>query len=527
MDFGRKPGKKSYSDDSTSTLRMNVVKNPDKPAVICEDVMLTWKQMWERSNRLANAYIRMGLKKGDRVLIFLPNCLEYMETYIAGNKIGLISTAGNFRLTGPEIAYQLNDCGARGIILKTKEQYETIKSVEDKLPGLEYIIMIDEGAPEGVHSYYSLLDGASPEDPETSVDPADVHLLMYTSGTTGNPKAAARTLKSDYHTSNSVCHEIGLSHDDIYLAVAPLYAAASIGYAYAAMFSGGTICVVPAFIPDKIFSYIEKYRATWLFMVPIMYDWMFMTPADVRGKYDTSSLRHVVSCGAPLHNTTAAKMIDYFKSAEISNWLGASEFGFITRYSYRDGLKEDGCIGKALFDLELKIFDEKGVPVKDGESGILYGRGFSMWEGYFNKPEATREAYLDHEWGTVGDIARVGKDGNLYIVDRKSDMIISGGINIYPTEVENVLKKHNDIADLAVIGVPDDKWGESVKAVVVKKAGSTVTEEELIEFCRKDLAGFKVPKSVDFIDQIPRSLIGKALKKELRKKYWEGRTTVI
>jgi long-chain acyl-CoA synthetase len=264
-----------------------------------------------------------------------------------------------------------------------------------------------------------------------------------------------------------------------------------------------------------------------MFMVPIMYDWMFLTPEDVRMKYDTSSLRHVISCGAPLHNATANKMIECFKSAEISNWLGSSEFGFITRYSYNDGLKEDGCIGKAIFDLELKLFDDKGNPVKDGESGILYGRGYSMWEGYLNKPEATKEAYLDHEWGTVGDIARLGADGNYYIVDRKNDMIISGGINIYPAEVEGVLKNHEAIADLAVIGVPDDKWGEAVKAVVVKKPGSTVTEEELIEFCRKELAGFKVPKSVDFIDQIPRSFIGKALKKELRKKYWEGKNRVI
>jgi len=527
MDFGRKPGNKSYSDDSTSTLRMNILKNPEKPAVICEDVMLTWRQVWERSNRLANAFIRLGLKKEDRVLVFLPNCLEYMETYIAGNKIGLISTAGNFRLTGQEVAYQLNDSGAKAIILKTKEQYDNIVAVKDKVPALEHIIMIDDGAPAGVHSYYSLLDSASPNDPDASVKPEDVHMLMYTSGTTGNPKAAARSLKSDYHMSNAVCHELGLCEDDIYLAIAPLYAAASIGYAYSAMLSGGTIAIVPSFIPDKVFYYIEKYRATWLFMVPIMYDWTFMTPEDVRSKYDTSSLRHVVSCGAPLHNTTAAKMIDCFKSAEISNWLGASEFGFITRCSYRDGLKGDGCIGKALFDLELKIFDEKGAPVKDGEPGILYGRGFSMWEGYLNKPEATQEAYLDHEWGTVGDIARLGDDGNYYIVDRKNDMIISGGINIYPVEVENVLKRHEAIADLAVIGVPDEKWGEAVKAVVVLKKGITVTENELIEFCRKELAGFKVPKSVDFAEQIPRSFIGKPLKKDLRKKYWEGRNSVI
>lgn len=527
MDFGRIKGKKSYSDDATSTIRMNVMKNPGSPAVICEDVTLTWAEVWERSNRFANAYIKLGLKKQDRVMIYLPNCLEFMEAFIGGNKAGLISTSGNFRLTGPEIAYQLNDSGARAIVLKTKEQCDNILAVKNTVPTLEHIIMIDEGAPAGVLSYYKLLDGAGPEEPDVATVPEDVHMLMYTSGTTGSPKAAARTSQSEYYMANAVCHELGLTYDNVYLAVAPMYAAASIGFAYSAMFAGGAIAIMPAFIPDKVFEYIEKYRPTWMFMVPIMYDWLFMVPEDVRSKYDTSSLRHVVSCGAPLHNTTAAKMIECFKSAEISNWLGASEFGFVTCCSYRDGLKGEGCIGKPVFDLELKLFDEKGNPVKKGESGILYARGFSMWEGYLNKPEATRESYLDHEWGTVGDIAKLGDDGNFYIVDRKNDMIISGGINIYPVEVENVLKKHEAIADLAVIGVPDDKWGESVKAVVVKKPGAEVTESELIEFCKKELAGFKVPKSVDFIDQIPRSLIGKALKKELRKKYWEGKTTAI
>jgi acyl-CoA synthetase (AMP-forming)/AMP-acid ligase II len=299
------------------------------------------------------------------------------------------------------------------------------------------------------------------------------------------------------------------------------------GYMYAALLSGGTLGIVPAFVPNQVLRYVEKFRATWMFMVPVMYEWVLNTPEQEPDKCDISSLRHVAACGAPLSNKTAERMMAKFKTAEVSNWLGASEFGFISRYDYSNGLRAEGCVGKAVFDLELKLFNETGNPTLPGEPGILYGRGYSMWEGYFNKIEATKEAYLDQEWGTVGDIARQDEAGDFYVVDRKNDIIITGGTNVYPAEVENILNKHEAIADSAVIGVPDAKWGEAVKAVVVKRSGSSITETEIIDFCKQHLAGFKVPKSVDFTDQIPRSLIGKSLKRELRKKYWEAKGTAI
>lgn len=527
MDFGRIEGTKSYSDNGVSSIRINAGKRPKNLAVLFEDNELTWAEFWDRSNRLANAYLKLNMKKGDRVQIFLPNCLEYPEVVIGGNLASLVNTAGNYRLTGNELVYQLNDCGARAIVFKTREQYETIKDVQGQVPGLEHLIMLDDDVPPGVLSYKALLSESSPDDPGVAVLPGDVHLLMYTGGTTGYPKGAARTNKCDYHMANAVCHELGLSSDDVYLAVAPMYAAASMGYLYAALLSGGTVGIVPAFIPDKVFGYVEKYKATWTFMVPIMYDWILNLPDEVLSKCDISSLKHVAACGAPLHNETVKKMLKRFNTADVSNWLGASEFGFISKYSFSNGMKEEGCVGKAVFDLELKLFDENGNPVKQGEPGILYGRGHSMWEGYFNKVPATKEAYLDHEWGTVGDIARQDENGDYYIVDRKSDVIITGGINVYPAEIENILKKNEDIVDSAVIGVPDEKWGEAVKAVVVKKPNSAITGSEIIEFCRKYLAGFKIPKSVDFVDQIPRSFVGKALKKELRKKYWANKDRLI
>jgi len=522
--FNKPEGRKSFSDNAISTIRMNVVKHPDKTAVRFGDQSLKWIELWERSNRLANSLKALNLKKDDRVMIFLPNCMEYPEVTLGINKADLVSCGANIRLTGPEIAYQLSDSGARAVILKTREQLDIIMEIRGQTPALEHIIMIEEGADGGGVDYSELLSSGSDKEPVSEHTPDDIHVLMYTSGTTGKPKAAARTYKSDYHMANAVCHELGLNSDDTYLAVAPLYAAASVGYTFACLMSGGTLVILPAFEPDKVLKQIETYRPTWFFMVPIMYEWVLGMPDN---GHDISSVRHVISCGAPLHNATARKMIDGFPGAEVSNWLGASEFGFISRYSYKDGLGKEGCVGKPLFDLELAVFDEEGRGVPKGEPGVLYGRGFSMWEGYLNKPEATAESFLDHEWGTVGDIAKLGDDGNFYIVDRKKDMIITGGINVYPVEVENVLMDHEAVADVVVIGVPDEKWGEAVKALVVPAQGAQPGEAEMIGHCRGSLAGFKVPKSVEFIDAVPRSLIGKALKNKLREKYWQGRDTKI
>ncbi|WDP85054.1 MAG: acyl--CoA ligase [Desulfobacter sp.] len=527
LSFNRPEGKKSFSDDLISSIRMNVSKSPDNIAVTFEGNKLTWADVWERSSRLANGLMGPGLQQHDRVLIFLPNCLEYPEAILGINKAGCIVTGGNVRLTGPEIAYQLNDSQARAIILKGPEELETILSVKDQIPELNHIIMIDDKPVETVHNYNNLIADNQPTELDIEKKSDDIHLLLYTSGTTGKPKAAARTYKCDYHMAVAVCHEMALGPADIYLAVAPMYAAASMGYVLSTMMSGGTVAIVSGFVPDQFFAQLEKTRATWTFVVPIMYEWALKTPEDILNSHDISKVRCFIACGAPLSNATAIKMVKRFPNAQVVNWLGASEFGFISKYVCKETMPPEGCVGKPLFDLELAVFDNAGKKVSAKEPGVLYGRGYSMFEGYLNKPEATRKTFLDHEWGTVEDIATLGDDGNFYIIDRKKDMIITGGMNVYPVEVENILMSHDAVADVAVIGVPDDKWGEAVKALVVSASGKKSSEEELIEYCREKLAGFKMPKSVEFIDAVPRSPIGKALKHKLRGKYWTGKDTKI
>ncbi len=521
--FNRKQGEKSFSDDLISSIRMNVSKAPENIAVRFEGRELTWAEVWERSSRLANGLIALGLQRHESVLIFLPNCLEYPETILGINKAGCVVTGGNVRLRGPEIAYQVNDSKSRAIIFQGSEQLETLLSVKDQIPFLEYLIMIEDADVEGMHHYYDLMAENLPVEPKIEKSSGDIHLLMYTSGTTGKPKAAARSYKCDYHMANAVCHELALTSEDVYMAVAPMYAAASMGYVFATMMSGGTVAIVPGFIPDHFFGQLEMNRASWTFMVPIMYEWALNVPENIRNTSDISNVRCLVACGAPLANATAAKMVRSFPNAQVSNWLGASEFGFISRYVCSEKMPPEGCVGKPLFDLELAVFDDNGKPAPVNEPGVLYGRGYSMFEGYVDKPEATDEAFLDHEWGTVGDIARWGEDGNYYIVDRKNDMIITGGMNVYPAEIENLLMANDEVADVAVIGVPNEKWGEAVKALVVRTPGSDIAKEELIAYCKKKLAGYKVPKSVEFIEQVPRSPVGKALKAQLRKKYGEKR----
>ncbi len=528
MDFpGKKAGKTSLSSNSINTMRGHVSKHPQQIAIQTEERSETYQEMWDRCTKLANALLDLGISKTDRLITYMPNCFEYIEIIVATNMAGIPMTLGNYRLTGDEIAYQINNCGASAMFVQ-KEQLEVIASIRDKIPQVKHIILIN-GEADGALSYEAFLASGSEQEPAVEVLPDDLHLLFYTSGTTGLPKGAARTMYCDYNMGISTIIEMGLRRDDTFLIVAPLYAAATAGYMFSTLLVGGTLLVAPAFIPEDSLRIIDRYRPSCVFMVPIMYDWMLSLPAETLAKYDLSSVRQAVACGAPMHTTIFEKMNTHFNNAECSNMLGCSELGFVTRITADEWLKagKANSIGKAMFDMELKIIDENGQEVKPGEIGNLYGRSPQLWDGYWNNEVGTKEAFLDHEWATVGDMARMDEDGYIYLVDRAKDMIVSGGTNIYPAEIEGVLLQIEGIADAGVIGVPDEKWGESVKAVVALKPGYSLSEAEIIAFCRDHLAGFKVPKSVDYIDLIPRNAVGKMLKRELRKKYWEGHDKFI
>jgi long-chain acyl-CoA synthetase len=345
-------------------------------------------------------------------------------------------------------------------------------------------------------------------------------MLLYTSGTTGFPKGAVRGVMEDYHTGVTVCIDWRVRAGDVQMVVIPQYHAGACAWFLATLISGGTLVIMPAYVPEKVLQNIEKYKVNWLMMVPVMYDWLMMLPGKVMNKYDSSSLRTLISGGAPLHTPTKMKIKDAFKSAELNEFYGSTELGVSTCLRDADQLRKERSVGLPGHDLEIKLFDSEGKEVKRGEPGILYSRGLGGFRGYWANQQATKDAFLEGGWATVGDIARQDEDRYYYIVDRLNDMIITGGVNVYPVEIEEVLRGMPQIQDVAVIGVPDEKWGESVKAIVVLKKDAGLSGEDILAFCKERLAAYKIPKSVEFADAIPRTPTGKILKKDLRKKYW-------
>ena len=320
----------------------------------------------------------------------------------------------------------------------------------------------------------------------------------------------------------------GIMPDDKYLLIMPLFHSNSVWHSNLLLFIGGEVCIYPSggFNPKEILEIIEKEKVTCTNMVPTMSNLVLSLPD--KDKYDVSSMRWLVSSSAPLLTKTKEELFSFFKHSKLYEGYGSTETGAVTSLSPEDQLRKIRSIGKPYFSQEVRLLDPYGKDVPVGEVGELYSRGPTQMSGYNNDPEKTKKAFIG-EWLSAGDMARMDEEGYLFLVDRKQDMIISGGENLYPTEVEEVLSKHPKIHELAVIGVPDEKWGETVKAVIVLKPGEEATEEEIIKFCEGKLAGYKKPKSIDFIPaaEMPKNPTGKILRRPLKEKYWRGKDVKI
>lgn len=529
MEFiGKQPGKTTLINNGISSIRGNVLKRPDTVAVRMEGFSETYAELWQRCIRLANSLLDRGYKKGDLAVTYMSNCYQFIEIMMACELIGMPLTYGNYRLTPDEIIYQINNCEAK-VVFVLKEQYDLIYPLMDRLSTVKEIVLAGESEDPAVLTFEQLIASGGTDEPQIEVEPEDIQVLFYTSGTTGKPKGAVRTAYCNYSMAVSTTVELGINRNDSIFVAAPMYAAATVGYLYSTLMVGGTVCIAPAFLPEESLRLIDLFKTTFVFMVPIMYDWVFSLPVEIQDKYDLSSVRIAAACGAPMHSHTFQKMRDGFKNARCVNMLGCSELGYVTIISAEEWFDQhkEGSVGKGTFDMDLKIVDEHGNELPQGEIGLLFGRSPQTFNGYWHNEQGTKESFLDEQWGTVGDMAYMDADGYVFLVDRAKDMIVSGGTNVYPIEVENIILQMEGIADVGVIGVPDEKWGEQVKAIVVLKPGYTVSEEEIINHCRHSLAGFKIPKTVDYIEMIPRNAAGKMLKKDLRKPYWEGKDTFI
>ena len=505
-------------------LRRNRTLFPDKAAFIFEGARFTWTEADERVNRLANALLGLGVKRGDHVAVLSKNCNEYFETYFACSRSGSICTAINYRLTPHELEYVIGNSEAR-VVIVSDEFLDTLEEVRPRLNAAEHYIVIGK-APEGMKSYDDLIAAASPSEPAIEQHEDDVVLQMYTSGTTGLPKGAMLTHRN--LVTNAIGCSLGmqLQPADCILMVAPLYHMAAGMCSLAVILQGGPILLHRDFNPIAILDDFEGGEVTCALLIPVMINFLLQMP-DIEQR-DFGNIRAMIYGASPMPVEVLRRAIKVFDCDFVQGY-GQTECSAVfcvlrPEDHVLDGTPEQltrlGSAGRAVFGSEVRVVDESGNDVKPGQIGEVIGRGKNVMKGYWKAPEATAEAIRDG-WLHTGDLATVDEAGYVYILDRVKDMIISGGENIYSREVEEALYRHPAIADAAVIGVPHEQWGEMVKAFVVLKEGQETTEEQIIDFARTYLAGFKRPRSIEFINSLPRNLSGKVLKKVLREPYWK------
>lgn len=500
---------------------------PDKIGVRDSRRALTFRQWDERASRLANALLGLGLAKGDRVALLAYNCAEWMELYVALARAGLVAVPINFRLLGPEIQYIAQHCEARAFVVQD-DLVEHVMSIRDELD-MSSECLVHFGAdtpPPGWSAYETLIERASPRDPAVGVAPKDIWALMYTSGTTGQPKGAIRSHAATAVMSLVAAIDMGFTRSDTALLVMPMCHANSLYFSFTFTYIGAT-CVIDdhkSFDPEQLLRTLSEQRVSFTSLVPTQYIMTLALPQETKRKYDVSGVTKLVISSAPARRETKLAIMEHFASSGLFELYGSTEAGWVTLLRPEEQLTKLGSVGREWTGSgPIKLLDASGNEVADGEVGELFSRTPYVFDGYWKNPEKTAEAFRG-AWCSVGDMARRDADGYYHLVDRKNNMIISGGENIYPSEVERVLGAHPAVMDVAVIGVPDDKWGEAVHAVVVLRPGSDATEAEMIGWCKDRIAGYKRPRSVAFVAdaEMPRTMTGKILHRTLRERFAHG-----
>jgi fatty-acyl-CoA synthase len=505
--------------------------NPDKAAHIMASSgeIVTYAQLEERSARFAQLLWAQGLRPGDTIAAFMENHPRYLEIAWAALRSGLYLTPVNRYLGVKEAAYIVDDCHARVLVISPGVE-EVGRQIVGRATRVERFLVVD-AAVDGFERYEDLiaLHPPKPLDQEPLGD-----LMLYSSGTTGRPKGVRFPLTGRMVSEG---HELVTDHwikpydfgpDSIFLCTAPLYHSMPIWDCILTQAVGATAVIMERFEPDEALACVERYRVTHGYFVPTMFVRMLKLDAEKRARYDLSSLRVAIHSAAPCSPEVKKRMIEWWGPCLVETY-GGTESSAACYIQSEEWLRHPGSVGKVSEGHQIHIVDEEGRELPPGDVGIIYFSGASNFE-YFNDPEKTRAAFNDRGWQALGDMGYVDEEGYLYLTDRKDFMIVSGGVNIYPQEAENVLIEHPAVSDVAVFGVPNPDFGEEVKAAVELAEGveaSTALGEEILEFCRSRLAHYKCPRSVDFEEEFPRLPTGKLYKRKLRDRYWDGHETRI
>lgn len=488
-------------------IRSSAARTPDKVALSLGDSTMTYSRLVDRIDRVVGLATEVaGLRPGDHAALMAPNCLEYIEIVCGLADAGVATVMVNPRLTAYEAAYICNDSQAKVLFVHASLE-ELVRSAQ--LDTVRKIIVIGD-------DYERQLEAQRPAVDRPTLAETDIFALPYTAGTTGQPKGVMLPHRSRVLTFLAMAVEYGCySLDDRSLAIAPLYHGAGFAFALAPVFFGGSCEILPKFEAEIALERLQTLGITNTFMVPTHFNAIFGLDREVLGKYNFPELKTIISNAAPLPQSTKEKIIAYFGSNVLHETYGSTEGGIVCNLRPVDQLRKIQSVGRAFPLTEVRLIGADGKDVAPGEVGELYSRSPFLFSGYWGRPEATAESFRG-EWMTVGDLARFDDEGYIYLIDRKKDMIISGGVNIYPREIEEVLHAHPAIAEAAVIGIPDDYWGELVRAYVAFRRGEETSAEEVLAFCKTRLAGFKLPKQLEIVDALPRNAAGKVLKTKLR-----------
>ena len=514
------------------TLSIYAQSQPDKPGVIDDKpdgtvVRWTYAELDAQSNRVANLLMSLGAGTGRKVLWCGPNSPEVVAVMSATRKIGAVAVPLNYRLTPEEALYVINHSDAE-VAYVDYEHAGMFASLRGRLDRVRHIIAVGGAAPDGMLTDADIA-AASVAAPDVGEAAGSGGTMIYTSGTTGKPKGAVRAGPPDPGVLAALLNLFGYRPDDIYITSGPLYHSGPSAFMSAALLYGQTIIVQRKFDAEDWLRLVDKYQASSTFSAPALVRMICALPREVKDRYDRSSMRVMVANAAPWSYALKQQYVADFPPESLFEVYGSTELGVDTVLRPEDQTRKPGSCGQPVPGIQIRLFGDDGNVVTGtgpDHPGEVFVRSKGAFDTYY-KNDASYESNSRGDFHTVGDVAYWDDEGYLYICDRKTDMIISGGMNIYPAEIEAALDQHPEIYDVAVFGIPSDEWGEVVHATVVRSPGSSLTAEEIMAFAREHLATYKVPRSVDFMDELPRTGSGKLLKRQLRAPYWAGRTAQV